>query len=395
MNKSGIFDRSNYSKKTLDTFEITTAYFVDIYYNHLYIEAKKLRTNKNVSSITEGYKHALNAFMQGIENPKLYKKTLIGIHGFFEASGILGISFADCIERITTEFIPKDYYDSVTKSQKTSLLKHVLCQSNKMFIEKLVRKFLPLIIDNHSDQDNIRILQDEFIDVIIMERENVYHLFISAQTNTVKSTIKPATVEAMQNEIKILYKDRFELKRTTTLLKKIILKKDNEVKQLTSENSELKNENVDLYDKISKLEEELSALQLQELSTLPKFYDNGEHTQYTPAEEIKNINPFLNTLNAVDTSNLQPLLNLRTGDSSQTDINTANEATNINLDTIDVEDIGKKVNREISDYLEQVSAKQAVDHNDETLNDTNIEIPVEKTDAVNNIFTFGESSEFF
>ena len=61
--KERILDRNNYSKKTLDTFEILAAYFIDIYYNHLYIEGNKLKTEKNVSSITEGYKHALNAFL--------------------------------------------------------------------------------------------------------------------------------------------------------------------------------------------------------------------------------------------------------------------------------------------------------------------------------------------
>ena len=122
-NQVRIFDRNNYQKKTMDCFEVMGAYFVDIYYNHLFIEGKKLRTNKSASSITEGYKHALNAFLQGVENPKTYKKILVGIHSFFISSGFTSISFSDCIERVTEEFIPKDYFASVSKQQKISILK--------------------------------------------------------------------------------------------------------------------------------------------------------------------------------------------------------------------------------------------------------------------------------
>jgi hypothetical protein len=223
-----IFDRSNYSKKTLDTFEIITAYFVDIFYNHLFLEAKKLRTNKSVDSITEGYKHALNAFLQGIENPKLYKKTLVGIHSFFISSGFNSITFAECIERITTEFIPKNYYSTVSNQQKISILKLVICQSNKAFVENLVKKFLSMVIDNHNEPDNIRVLQDKFIDILMIERENLFNRFVSTQKN-VKSNPHNALTEAMQTEIKKLCKEKFELKKLTTDMKKIILKKEHEL----------------------------------------------------------------------------------------------------------------------------------------------------------------------
>jgi cell division protein FtsB len=225
-----IFDKSNYKKKTLDTFEILGAYFVDIYYNHLYIEAKKLRTSGSVSSITEGYKHTLNAFLQGVENPKLYKKTLMGIHTYFVSSGLTSISFAECIERITEEFIPQDYYNSVSKIQKTSILKLVISQSNKAMIEKIARRFLNLIIDNHDEVANIRVLQDEFIDVLILEREGIYHRFISTQTKTATvSHSSTQLIETMRTEIKKLCAEKYDLKKMVTNLKKIIIKKEYEL----------------------------------------------------------------------------------------------------------------------------------------------------------------------
>lgn len=288
-----ILDRSKYSKRTLDTFEILAAYFIDIYYNHLYIEAKKLRTNGTVHSVTEGYKHTLNAFLHGVENPKLYKKTLIGIHGFFLDAGISSISFAECIERITEEFIPKDYYDSVTKQQKISILKLVICQSNRVFIEKLVRKHLFMIIDYHNDADNIRLLQDEYIDVLIMERQGVYHRFISTQTKTNKSAshIDTALFENMQNEIKILCKDKYELKMLIVNLKKIIIKKEGELQE-----SKEKSENVfqianKLKNEVQELQNELQELQ-SELSTVKEAsHSQASHSQEYNQNEFMNVNP--------------------------------------------------------------------------------------------------------
>lgn len=239
MNNSRILDRTQYAKKTLDTFEMLASYFIDIYYNHLYIEAKKLKINQKVHNITEGYKHTLNAYIQGIDNPALYKKTLVGIHSFYIDTGFSSISFTECIERITCEFLPKDFYASVSKQQKTAILRLVINNANRVFIEKLCRKFLSLIIDTHEDADNIRVLQDEFIDVLILERETMYHRFIKQKTSGVQ--ISPGVAEAMQTEIKKLCNEKYEMKTLVTNLKKIILKKEGEAQQYKSAIEQLQN----------------------------------------------------------------------------------------------------------------------------------------------------------
>lgn len=284
-NHERIFDRNNYQKKTMDCFEVLAAYFVDIFYNHLFIEGKKLRTNKSVSSITEGYKHALNAFLQGIENPKSYKKILVGIHEFFISSGFTSMSFSDCIERVTEEFIPKDYYESVSKQRKISILKLVICQSNKTFIEKLVKNYLSLVIDTHNDVDNIRILQDAFIDILMLERENIYHRFIT----TTKSNPQAGLVEAMQTEIKNLCKEKFELKKITTTLKKIIINKENDLCDIRSQ--------LEHYaEKSKRLQIALDAKPTQ-LAPIPMQRQYAQAPQYytQPVLTVQNINPELET----------------------------------------------------------------------------------------------------
>lgn len=225
-----ILDRHNYNKKTIDNFEILAAYFIDIYYNHLYIEAKKLRTDNAVSSVTEGYKHALKAYLKGVDNPKYFKKTLMGIHGYYTACGYTSMTFRECTETVTKEFIPKDYYESVISPQKTAILKLVISESNKKMIFKIASEYLSMIIDNHLDETNLRILQDEYIDILILARENVYHRFISSETNTSNNTKGNDILQAkMQKEIKVLLTEKYQLKKTITDLKKIILKKENQL----------------------------------------------------------------------------------------------------------------------------------------------------------------------
>lgn len=243
-----ILDRNHYSPKTIENFEIISAYYVDIFYNHLYNEAKKFKVSGAVSSVTEGYKHALNAFLKGLNNPKLYKKSIAGLHHYYITIGFASISYSKCIDRITTDFVPIDYFNSLTFTQKIGVFRLIINQSVKNFIKKIVDEHMVKIIDYHVDKDNVRLLQDDFIDCLIIEREGFYQRFIATQTKTNKNeTVNRLLAEKMQNEIKKLVKEKYEQKHQINLLKKAYMsKKDNENK--------LNEIIVDLKNKIQMLE---------------------------------------------------------------------------------------------------------------------------------------------
>ena len=227
-----ILDRNHYSPKTIENFEIISAYYVDIFYNHLYNEAKKFKVSGAVSSVTEGYKHALNAFLKGLNNPKLYKKSISGLHHYYITIGFASISYSKCIDRITTDFVPIDYFNSLTFTQKIGVFRLIINQSVKNFIKKIVDEHMVKIIDYHVDKDNVRLLQDDFIDCLIIEREGFYQRFIAIQTKTNKNeTVNRLLAEKMQNEIKRLVREKYEQKHQINLLKKAYMhKKDNENK---------------------------------------------------------------------------------------------------------------------------------------------------------------------
>ena len=56
------------------------------------------------------------------------------------------------------------------------------------------------IIDFHKEADNVRILQDELIDCLILERESMYQRFIAENTKTNKNeTVNRLLAEKMQS----------------------------------------------------------------------------------------------------------------------------------------------------------------------------------------------------
>jgi hypothetical protein len=230
-----ILDRHQYDAKMITNIEVMAAYFVDLFYNHLYFEGKKLKVNGSVPSVTEGYKHALNAFIKSMSNAKLYKKAVIGIHQYFmNYTSFTTISFAKCVDRLAANFVPLDYYSSLNNTQKMSVLRLVINQAIKNFTKKIVNDHLNKIIDHHKEQDNVRLLQDELIDCFLLEREGVYQRFVSTQTQTNQNeTVNRLVAEKMQREIKNLILEKIQLKKENNALKHIIIKKSKELAQFT------------------------------------------------------------------------------------------------------------------------------------------------------------------
>lgn len=290
---SGILDRENYSQRTLETFEIMGAYYVDIFYNHLYNEARKLKSAGNVSSVTEGYKHTLNAFLQSLSNPKLYKKSITGIHHYFITIGFSSISFGRCIDRITCEFIPDDFFQSLSSAKKMGILKMVINQSIKSFTRKIVNSHMIKIIDFHKNKDNVRILQDDFIDCLIMEREGMYQRFITKQTVTNKNeTVNRELSEKMQKEIKRLIAEKHAIMKKNKLYATVCIKMKRNEKKLLELYNRVKDENQQLTQQIDDCNKiiENNMHEIQQLKTYsrhepPKQYNSPQFSdtpEFTP-----------------------------------------------------------------------------------------------------------------
>jgi outer membrane biosynthesis protein TonB len=214
-----MFDRSNYLPRTISVYQIVGAYLVDIYYNHLYVEAQKYKSKGDVPTITEGYRHATFAFLSGLDHhakasykAQHYKQLLIGINEYFKTwTSFNTLTVSDCIEKIVREFVPDDYFKSLDKDQKTDVLRMVLTGALREFTKVVVEEFLHPIIDNHDDEANIEALKERVIDIFIAERERMFHKFLASHFPASDEVVDKKFAERMREEINKLNTEKSEL----------------------------------------------------------------------------------------------------------------------------------------------------------------------------------------
>lgn len=243
---SGILDKKKYTSETLNTYGFLSAYFIDLFYNHLYDQAVRYHRQKQVDTITDGYKRSLDAFSNSINkhDPELYRDIVSGIYQTFINYGYTGLSYNNCIDKIVKEFIPQDYWKIMSFEDKSKILGTVITNSTNDMIRKIITKYLEDVIDNHYEPDNANIWQDEFVDILLLEREKLFQNIINVKTGG--TTSSDPLIDAMKKEIKLLANDKKLLQKTAINFKKkilelnkIILAKQKELADMHSKYDEL------------------------------------------------------------------------------------------------------------------------------------------------------------
>lgn len=245
--RQGILDRNKYSPRTISTYQVISAYVVNVYYNLLYAEAIKLKNAGSVSSITEGYKHTVFAFLSAIDSsykktykPKSYNELLIDINKYFTAcTSFETLTLADCINKITREFVPSDYFKSLSKDHKRNILRIVLTGTIKEFSKSVVRDYIGMIIDDHDEKDNIEVLKEKIVDILLMERESFYHKFLNKAAGRQSQQIDKGIAVKMQNEIKKLNNEKRGLLRNMSELKQTCDVRTKQLSQVISKYKKL------------------------------------------------------------------------------------------------------------------------------------------------------------
>lgn len=234
---SKMFNKANYLPRTISVYQIVGAYFVDIYYNHLYSEAIKMKNDGKVPTITEGYRHASFAFLSAIDKQSKtmykvehYNQLLKGINEYFHTwTHHSTLTLSECIDSIVREFVPDDYYASLDKDQKRNILRTILINVIRAFTKVVVTEYIVSIIDNHEELANIEALKDCLVDLFIAEREAMFHKFIDSHGKDEKIDKKFA--EKMRKTILDLNADMTRLKKENDdLINEAKMRKDQMLK---------------------------------------------------------------------------------------------------------------------------------------------------------------------
>jgi len=185
--KSKILQRHHYSARTLSVFQVVAAYFTNIYYDYLYIEAQKAKANNQWPTVTLSYRHACNAFLTAIDytSKKHYKvenytQLLMGITEHFkEFTTFSTMSINECIDKMVREFVPEDFFATTDRDTRRNIIRNVLTSLIRAITASVATEFLVPIIDAHDDEENAPALLERIVDLLLYEREMMYQKFMN------------------------------------------------------------------------------------------------------------------------------------------------------------------------------------------------------------------------
>jgi len=183
-----LFNRDSYSRETISKFDILGSYFVNTFYNVLYTRAKQHRaSSKNHETLTFHYKELLEKFSDvmgssnGVTNP--CKKVMKDLYEYYiDKTRFKSYTYSDFLNKITSEFLPVEFVVHISNQQKQKVFEECIVNAITSFEQKIRRKYIKNIIDDHKNTENIQLLRDIFIDCLIFQREEFYNKIAKRST---------------------------------------------------------------------------------------------------------------------------------------------------------------------------------------------------------------------
>mgnify|MGYP001596317729 FL=1 len=175
--------RKNCTSKNITVFDTVGSYFVDIFYNHLYLCARSdVKKSEESLSTTDVYRKNVLSFMEGIAAIKNYKTVVNKLHIFYQRNSFY-MSLSDFQDKFLTQFIPLEYYEDFSEAHKDNAFFNIITKSVKEFGVKIIQYHLKNIIEDHLNRENVKILQDTLVDIFCIQRDLYYSQFAKAITN--------------------------------------------------------------------------------------------------------------------------------------------------------------------------------------------------------------------
>ncbi|QKE50265.1 hypothetical protein F-VV10_0145 [Faustovirus] len=181
MQQPGLINRTNYDPKILSVFEIIGCYFVDTFYNSLFLKAREKTQLEGARSITDAYKSNIINYLRGVkDNAELYRHVVKQLCDYFRsATRYSTITFGEFEDKTVRCFIPQEYFNDLTERDKDSLLNVIILRIIEDFSIKVIKQeFLKMIIDDHSNRGNIDVLKNIITDIMILIRESYFEMFM-------------------------------------------------------------------------------------------------------------------------------------------------------------------------------------------------------------------------
>jgi len=266
-----------YEQSTLSKFDIIGSYFVNLFYNEFYSKANTLKLNGTYNNTTEAYKSILGSYLDFIKKPEYFKQIIKGIHAYcISTTRYTTMSHKDCIDFMVNEFIPQKLWNSIRENQKNKLFHESINHSINIFTTEIISNHLVMIIDNHSHQENITILQDLFLKIILLEKDKIYSKFLNPESNnTISIELFKTKVMELINDKKDLSVLNNKLTKNIEMLNKLTEKNNSIIVELQSKNKSYINTINELKNNINDLTKKNIELTVQINKRTQEVLQNG------------------------------------------------------------------------------------------------------------------------
>ncbi len=207
--------RSHYSKKEIAVYDAIGSFFVDVFYNDLYLKAKSRVNNSEDSgaTITDAYRQLVLMYMNGVTQERYYKGMVQKLSDYYRTASNFGtIVFSEFEDKVLACFIPPEYYRDFTSKIKDQTLFNIIVRTvHDMGALMITPEVLRMIIDQHDNVSNITFLQDKAMDIFILQRENYYAKF-AEQINKKKGggTVEVGVLNKLKDHIATEVKRRVQ-----------------------------------------------------------------------------------------------------------------------------------------------------------------------------------------
>ena len=241
MNNKSRLSRKNYSARTISIFEVIGSYFVDTFYNHLHATSQKNHemraSNGKNRSLTDEYKFTLETYLKGISNDhKYYEKAIKGVlEAYRTHTKYTTISMLDFINEILQHYLPEEHFTILNTEQKFFFLNKIITQLVKAVITEITQiQYMRMVIDDHANEQNVRLWMEIVVDMQIMIRETLFNEFIKQERGSTNGRDISETVDVevvrkivdsrnkLWEEVQSLLKQKCELEVELSRAKKIV-----------------------------------------------------------------------------------------------------------------------------------------------------------------------------
>lgn len=201
---------SNYDPKIISIYEIISAYFTDILFNHVYLMAKNSKSTQYIDEYVKNVKNYVTGLKTNVE---YYKKCIQEIHQYFLKNvgrKYMDLKLVDFISRVISVSIPQSQYPSLSHSDKEEIFSNIITELiANMGAFVTTPEMIQAIVPNHmkTPKVTIRAIQDNAVNFLIEKRALLHNAFVK-NVGEVKEHTAVAYTEDLKKSLKKAIKEK-------------------------------------------------------------------------------------------------------------------------------------------------------------------------------------------